>query len=142
MARFLARIAGFLVAAILAAQSTDPIAEGMKALEARNYDQAIALFSKAVAANPTDYSAHFNLALAYSLSGQDALAVPEYRRTLEIKPGIFQAELNLGQSLFNTKAFADAAQAYARALEINANSAPAELGLARSLAHTDKLDES
>ena len=75
---------------------TDYSAEGMKALQANNLDAAAEAFQKAIAADPSDYGAHFNLALTYSLAKQDAKAIPEYRKTLELKPGLYQAELNLG----------------------------------------------
>jgi len=94
----------------LLAQSSDFNAEGLKALDAGKNDTAIELFTKAIAAAPADYSAHFNLALAYSLSGKDAAAIPEYKKVLELHPGVYEAELNLGLSLFNTK---DAAAAVA-----------------------------
>jgi len=130
-----------LLAGLLLAQSADFNAQGMKALDAREYDAAIELFTKAIAADNADYGAHFNLALAYSVSGKDTLAIPEYRKTLELKPGVFQAELNLGTSLFNTQQFAEAADAYTAALAANANSGPAELGLGRALAHVGRRTE-
>lgn len=84
-------------------QASDPSAEGMKALEARNYDQAVLLFTKAAEADPKDYAALFHLALAYSMAGKDAEAVPRYKRVLEIKPGLYEAELNLGVLLLRDK---------------------------------------
>ncbi len=93
----------------LLAQSSDFNAEGLKALDAGKNDAAIESFTKATAADPADYSAHFNLALAYSLSGKDAEAVPEYKKVLELHPGAYEAELNLGLSLFNTREPAAAA---------------------------------
>src|SRR4029077_12702897 len=87
----------------LLAQAPDYVAEGLKALDAGTPDAAIELFTKAVAADPADYSAHFNLALAYSLSGKDAEAIPEYKRVLDLHPGVYEAELNLGLSLFNSR---------------------------------------
>ncbi|MDQ6666438.1 MAG: tetratricopeptide repeat protein [Acidobacteriota bacterium] len=89
-------------------QGTDPIAQGMKALDANQFDRAVQLFTQAIAANPNDYSAHFNLALAYSLSNKDADAIPEYRKTLEIKPDLYQAHLNLGMLLLRDKQPKDA----------------------------------
>jgi tetratricopeptide (TPR) repeat protein len=130
-----------LLAGIVFAQSADFNAQGVKALDARQYDSAIELFSKAIAADAADYGAHFNLALAYSMAGKDPLAIPEYRKTLELRPGIFQAELNLGTSLFNTGQFAEAADSYGRSLAANANSGPAELGLGRALARLDRRAE-
>lgn len=130
-----------LLAPLLGAQAVDHNAEGMKALDARQYEAAIEQFTKAIAADAGDYGAHFNLGLAYSLSGKDALAIPEYRKTLELKPGIFQAEVNLGMSLFNTAQFAQAAEAYTKALASDQKSAAAELGLARALARLNRRDD-
>jgi tetratricopeptide (TPR) repeat protein len=87
----------------LLAQSPDFTAQGLKALDDRQYEVAAGLFTKAVAANPKDYAAHFNLALAYSLAGQDAQAIPEYRAVLELQPGLYQAEINLAISLITAK---------------------------------------
>ncbi|MDP8982289.1 MAG: tetratricopeptide repeat protein, partial [Acidobacteriota bacterium] len=83
--------------------------EGMKALEEKRYQAAVDNLVNAVAAEPREYVAHFNLALAYSLLGRDAEAIPEYKKTLELKPGLYQAELNLGISLVRTKQTAEAA---------------------------------
>jgi tetratricopeptide (TPR) repeat protein len=83
--------------------------EGMKALEEKRYQAAVDNLVNAVAAEPREYVAHFNLALAYSLLGRDVDAIPEYKKTLELKPGLYQAELNLGISLVRTKQTAEAA---------------------------------
>ena len=86
----------------LFAQAPDHLAEGLKALDAGNSDAAVESFTKAIAADPADYSAHFNLALAYSMSNKDAQAIPEYKKTLELHPGLYEAQLNLSISLLNT----------------------------------------
>ena len=85
-----------LVAVLFFLQAIDPSAEGMKALEAQKYEQAAELFGKAVAADPKDYTAHFNLALSYSMLKRDADGVAEYKKVLDLKPGLYAAELNLG----------------------------------------------
>jgi len=69
---------------------------GLKALDDKRYQEAVDNFINAIAAEPKDYSLHFNLALAYSLLGKDAEAIPQYKTVLEMKPGLYQAELNLG----------------------------------------------
>jgi len=88
---------------LLFSPATDFEAEGLKALDAKQYGQAAQLFTQAIQADPSDYTAHFQLALAYSLLGRDADAIPEYRKTLELKPGLYQAELNLGILLVREK---------------------------------------
>jgi protein O-GlcNAc transferase len=88
---------------VLLAQAPDYVAEGLKALDAGNSDAAVESFTKAIAADSADYSAHFNLALAYSIAGKDAQAIPEYKKTLELHPGLYEAQLNLSISLINAK---------------------------------------
>jgi len=83
------------------AQAPNYVSEGLKALDAGNSDAAVESFTKAVAADPADYSAHFNLGLAYSMSNKDAQAIPEYKKTLELHPGLYEAQLNLSMSLLN-----------------------------------------
>jgi tetratricopeptide (TPR) repeat protein len=87
----------------LLAQAPDYVAEGLKALDAGKAGAAVESFTRAVAGDPADYSAHFNLALAYSMAGKDAEAIPEYRKTLELHPGLYEAQLNLSMSLLNAR---------------------------------------
>jgi hypothetical protein len=49
-----------LLLAVLLAKSADYDAAGKRALEARNYEEAVAAFRQAVAADPKDYAAHFS----------------------------------------------------------------------------------
>jgi tetratricopeptide (TPR) repeat protein len=83
---------------------------GLKALDEKRYQEAVDDFINAIAAEPKDYSLHFNLALAYSLAGKDADAIPQYKTVLEMKPGLYQAELNLGILLLRDKQGAGAVQ--------------------------------
>jgi len=84
-------------------QSPDFSAEGVKALDEHRYDAATLAFQKAIEADPKDYGLHFNLALAYSLLHRDADGIAEYRKTLELKPGLYEAELNAGILLLRQK---------------------------------------
>jgi tetratricopeptide (TPR) repeat protein len=78
-------------------------AEGMKLLEAKNYPAAVDALSKAAASDPQNFAIHFNLALAYSLDDKDPQAIAEYRKTLELKPGLEPAITNLGILLLRNK---------------------------------------
>jgi Tfp pilus assembly protein PilF len=84
-------------------QGPDFAAEGLKALDDHRYEAAAQSFQKAIEADPKDYSFHFNLALAYSFLRRDADGIAEYRKTLELKPGLFEAELNGGILLLRQK---------------------------------------
>jgi tetratricopeptide (TPR) repeat protein len=99
-----------LLAALLLFLQADYSADGMKALQANNLEAAAEAFTKAIAQDPKDFGAHFNLALTYSLSKQDAKAIPEYQKTLELKPGLYQAQLNLGILLLRDQRAADAVE--------------------------------
>jgi tetratricopeptide (TPR) repeat protein len=91
------------VAAFLLVLQADYTAEGMKALDEGKYDAAAQAFRKAIEADPKDYFAHFNLAMAFTLLQRDPEAVAEYRKTLELKPGLYEAELNAGIVLLRQK---------------------------------------
>lgn len=82
--------------------------QGMKAMQEQRYQAAVDDFNNAIAAEPADYALHFNLALAYSLMGKDPEGVAEYKKCLELKPGLYQANLNAGMLLLRDKQPADA----------------------------------
>jgi tetratricopeptide (TPR) repeat protein len=92
-----------IIGAFLLFQTADYSAEGLKALEDGHYEAAVTSFQKAIAAKPDDYYAHFHLALAYSLLQKNAEGIAEYRKTLELKPGLYEAQLNGGILLLRQK---------------------------------------
>jgi tetratricopeptide (TPR) repeat protein len=98
---------GIILVVFLAFQ-TSLSDEGLKALDQKQYQSAVDDFTKAIAADPKDYSLHFNLALAHSLMGKNAEAIAEYKKTLELKPDLYEAALNLGISLLREKQPAEA----------------------------------
>lgn len=94
-------------AVLLFVQSADLSADGLKALEEHRYEAAAGAFRKAIASDPADYAAHFNLAIAYGFLNRDADGIGEYRKTLELKPGLFAAETNEGMLLLRQKRAAE-----------------------------------
>src|SRR5580658_2084761 len=98
-------------------QSPDFSAEGSKALDEGRYEAAAQSFVKAVEADPQDYFAHFNLALAYGFLHKDAEGIAEYGKTLELKPALYEAELNLGIMLMKQKEVAEAVALFEDAAE-------------------------
>jgi tetratricopeptide (TPR) repeat protein len=89
-------IAWAAIAALFYLQSVDYSAEGAKALDEGRYEAAAQAFAKVIEADPADYGAHFNLALAYGFLHKDTEGIAEFRKTLELKPGLYEAELNEG----------------------------------------------
>lgn len=102
---------------LLLAGSDDFLADALKLLDAKKPAEAEPLLRKAIEAEPTDYFAHFNLALALSMQQKDADAIVEYRKTLELKPGLYEANLNLGTILLRDKQPADAVPVLKEATE-------------------------
>jgi len=84
------------LAALFYLQTPDYSAEGAKALDEGKYDAAAQAFGKAIAADPSDYYAHFSLALAYGFLNKDTEGIAEFRKALELKPRLYEAELNEG----------------------------------------------
>src|SRR5579862_955981 len=115
------------------APATDYEAEGLKALDAKQYEQAAQLFTQAVQSDSKDYTAHFHLALSYSLMGKDAEAIPEYQKTLDLKPGLYQAELNLGILLLRGQRGKEAAPHLSAAVEAKPKEFRAQYYLAEAL---------
>jgi tetratricopeptide (TPR) repeat protein len=91
-----------------AAAPASPGADGMKALDEGRYEAAAQLFLKVIASDPNDFSAHFNLGLAYSFLGKDSEGIQEYQKTLELKPGLYEAQLNEGVLLLRQNRGAEA----------------------------------
>jgi len=114
-------------------QSTDFSAEGMKALEAQNYEAAAQAFTKAIEADPKDYAAHFHLGLSFSFLSRDPEAIAEYKKVLELKPGLYEAELNLGIVLLRDKQAREAIPYLQRAAEIKPKEFRPRFYLAESL---------
>src|SRR5580704_6389602 len=110
--------------------------QGLKALDEQRYPAAVDNLTQAIAADPKNYSLHFNLALAFSLMGKNAEAIPEYKKTLELKPDLYQAQLNLGISLLREKQPAEAAQYLTTAAAQNAKEYRANYYLAAALLGT------
>jgi Tfp pilus assembly protein PilF len=96
------------VALLFFLQAADFNSDGMKALEAGKFEEAQQAFLKAIAADPKDFTAHFNLALAYGFQHKDADGIAEYRKTLELHPKLYEAELNGGILLLRQKNPAEA----------------------------------
>jgi tetratricopeptide (TPR) repeat protein len=129
-----------LVFAILALQTPDYTADGMKALDEGRYEAAAQALAKAVEAAPKDYTAHFNLALAYSMLGKDSEGVAEYRKALEIQPRLYEAELNAGILLLRQKNPADALPLLADAVEQKSDQFRPRFYLAEAQLQSDALE--
>ncbi len=70
--------------------------KGNTAAQRGDYEGAAEAFEQAVAADPHDAHARYNLALAQQYLGDAELAVAGYRRAIDIDPQLVDAYINLG----------------------------------------------
>jgi Tfp pilus assembly protein PilF len=129
-------VSGALFLLLLFAPPDDYLADALKALDAHQPAIAEPLLRKAIEADPNDYAAHFNLALALSLQQKDAEAVAELRKTLALKPGLYEADLNLGILLLRDKFPAEALPVLKEAAETKPKEARPNLYYAQALLDT------
>jgi tetratricopeptide (TPR) repeat protein len=115
-----------------------------KAQQSKNAEDAQAWMAKlnevighyriAVAANPDDRDAHYNLATCLIEIQQFDEAIWNLREAVRIDPTYVPAWTNLGSALYQSSHFPDAADAFRQALAIDPTFIPAQRGLAASKA--------
>lgn len=93
----------WVAAALLFFQAAGSGADALKALQEGRYQDAAQALTRIIQADPNDYTAHFNLALAYGFLHRDTEGIAEYRKTLELKPGLYEAQLNAGILMLRQK---------------------------------------
>ena len=69
------------------------------AIEKNDYAAAEPLLSQAVAANPKDHRAWYDLGFVYSATQRGAEAIAAYRKAVAAKPDVFESNLALGLAL-------------------------------------------
>ncbi|HXZ28603.1 MAG TPA: tetratricopeptide repeat protein [Terriglobales bacterium] len=69
------------------------------AIEKGDYAAAEPLLAQAVAANPKDYRAWYDLGFVYGATGRRPQEIDAYRRAVAAKPDVFESNLALGSAL-------------------------------------------
>ena len=104
------RVAVFLLAAgVLGA---DALREAAQALEENDFPRAIPHLEAALAEDPENSNARFNLAYALQSTGDEAGAIRHYRLVSENQPDLLHARQNLATLLMRAGRFAEAADEY------------------------------
>jgi tetratricopeptide (TPR) repeat protein len=93
-------------------------------------DEAILELQRALAHEPNSPEIHLDLARAYHLKGQDALAEAELKRSLSLDLHNDQARYTLGYTYIEQKRFPEARKAFQDVLTLNPKSADAHNALA------------
>lgn len=116
----------------------DHQAIGLKAMDAGKFEEAEKAFEKAVAADPKDYGALFNLSLAQTFVNKDDLAMAGFRKVLEMKPDLVEAQVNLGLLLHRHRKFQEAVDQFKPVLEKKPNDLRVLYHLADSLRESNQ----
>lgn len=106
-------------------QASDYKAQGNKHLQAKEFDQAIESYSKAIELNPNDHVFYSNRSAAYLSKGNAEEALADAIKVTEIKPDWPKGYSRKGAALHFQKKYEDAVMAYEDGLKI----APDDKGL-------------
>ncbi|PZV05176.1 MAG: glycosyl transferase [Leptolyngbya sp.] len=83
-----------------------------------DFEGAIALFQRAIEADPTLAIAHYNLGTAHRARGYLDEAIAAYRQAIALNPSYAEAHQNLGVALFKLGQLPEALRAFQRAIAL------------------------
>lgn len=106
----------------------DPLTKGLEAHAAGKLEEAERFYRAALADDPSDKFAHYNLGLIAQTQGNESSAVSEYQRTLAVDPQFVPALFNLAVLRTKNDA-AEAIELYRKIIGIEPNHATAHLNL-------------
>jgi cytochrome c-type biogenesis protein CcmH/NrfG len=94
-----------------------------EALDKKDYDKAVALFTQIITDDPQDFQAFSEMGTVYMIQKNPAEAEKAYLRATEIRPTFFLALLNLGRLRMRQKSFDGAIEALSQAVTVQPTSA-------------------
>ena len=94
------------------------------------YDAAIAEFKKAIAINPNDAYAHYNLGVAYRANEMYDAAIAEYKKAIAINPNDAYAHYNLGVIYGSRKMWDEVITELKKVIDLDPDAADAQYNLA------------
>jgi stress-induced-phosphoprotein 1 len=104
-------------------------AQGNAAFSAKKYDEAIAAFSSAIEADPSDAVFYSNRSAAYAAKGDFQAALDDGKKCTELKPTWGKGYARLGKALFELRRMEEAQSAFEKGLEHDPTNASLKDGL-------------
>ncbi len=98
-------------------------------LQRSDFDQAIPLLEKAIAANPNLVQAQGDLGFAYNQKGLYDKAIPCLKKVIELVPNQATAHINLGAAYNGKGLYDDAIPCFKKAIELDPTNAVAQSNL-------------
>jgi tetratricopeptide (TPR) repeat protein len=114
----------------------------VKAMDARNWPEAVTSLEQAVAVAPGNAFTRLNLGTSLYMMGQADRALEQYRTAVRLAPGLARAHFGIGVILESRKQDAGAIEAFTRAVESDGGLAEARFSLANALRRTNRTEAS
>jgi eukaryotic-like serine/threonine-protein kinase len=108
------------------------IAEAKSLHQQGKYEEAIKIYSDALAKNPTDSELHFLMGASKKGLGKSQEALLEFQRAVEIDDSNQKAWEQIGDLLMNRMDYKGAEKAFLKSSELNPSAAPTWEGLAQT----------
>lgn len=122
-------------------QASELVNHGTKLFEEGKYQEAAAVYARAIELAPEDETTHFNLGSAQAKLGRTAEAKKSYAEAIRLFPDYSEAHNNLGNLLGSEGQFADAAQHLAMAVKLDPDSASAHNNFGTVLVRQGKFTD-
>jgi tetratricopeptide (TPR) repeat protein len=121
-------------------QPQDYVSLAVYQTERKQFSEARVNLNKALAADPQNANAHFQLGVIELSSGRPEAGIINFKRAIEINPEYPLYYLNLGIANFQAQRLDDAIPAFRRALALKPDLDVGRLLLAQALAVSDSLN--
>ncbi|KAL7748563.1 Small glutamine-rich tetratricopeptide repeat-containing protein 2 [Sorochytrium milnesiophthora] len=115
--------------------------QGNKKVAEKDYDEAVRLYSEAIALDAQNAVYYSNRAAAYSQKGNHADAIKDAKRASEIDPNFSKAFSRLGHAYYATGKFQEAHDAYAEGLRLDPGNATMKAALAQAKSKLPSVTE-
>ncbi|MBI3862469.1 MAG: tetratricopeptide repeat protein [Planctomycetia bacterium] len=109
-------------------------------LQTRHWRNSFTLFDHALACNPQNWLAHYNLGVAHTTAGRHSLATPYYEMALRLRPAHPHVRNSLGYSYAREGRLDEAIAIYREGLERDPNYGGLRFNLASALAQAKQFD--
>ncbi|GKV68001.1 TPR repeat-containing protein YrrB [Sporosarcina sp. NCCP-2716] len=112
--------------------------EAIQALEAGNFEKAVAKFIRAAEEAPDDPVGYVNVGNVFASIGDTEKAEPFFQKALVLDPHMGTAFYGLANLYFNQERYDEAATLYEKSIQAGVNEADAYYMLGKSLERSDK----
>lgn len=124
-----------------AEEALDFVEWGVRLAMLGKLNRAADKFRAALKSNPTDATAHYNLALALDLAGKHREAIPYYREAQKLQPNVSEIANNFGASAYANGNIEDSIEQFQKAAAINENSPETMYNLGSAFVASGEYEE-